>query len=134
MIAKGTAHTKTIRVMPLLTAKAVGSGELDVYATPAMAALMEATCAESVKNGLNENETTVGTLLNIRHLSATPLGLDVRCESRLDEIDGKRLVFNVRAFDNTGPIGEGTHERMIVDKDRFMKKAEGKKDVSEKIF
>jgi predicted thioesterase len=125
MIAKGTAHTKTIRVMPLLTAKAVGSGELDVYATPAMAALMEATCAESVKNGL---------LLNIRHLSATPLGLDVRCESRLDEIDGKRLVFNVRAFDNTGPIGEGTHERMIVDKDRFMKKAEGKKDVSEKIF
>jgi predicted thioesterase len=134
MIAKGTAHTKTIRVMPLLTAKAVGSGELDVYATPAMAALMVAPCAASVKNGLKENETTVGTLLNIRHLSATPLGLDVRCESRLDEIDGKRLVFNVRAFDNTGPIGEGTHERMIVDKDRFYEKAEGKKDVSEKIF
>jgi predicted thioesterase len=120
MIAKGTVHTKTVRVMPELTAKAVGSGELDVYATPAMAALMEATCAESVKGGLNESETTVGTLLNIRHLSATPAGLDVRCESRLEEIDGKRLVFYVRAFDDAGLIGEGAHERMIVDKARFI--------------
>jgi predicted thioesterase len=129
MIARGIVHTKSIRVTQELTAKAVGSGALDVYATPAMAALMEATCAESVGAYLHEGETTVGTLLNIRHLSATPMGLSVRCESRLDEADGKRLVFFVEAFDDAGLIGEGVHERIIVDAARFMKKAEGKKAV-----
>lgn len=129
MLQKGITNTKNICVTQELTAEAVGSGDLQVYATPAMAALMEATCTESVKPYLNANETTVGTLLNITHLSATPPGFAVRCESRLDEVDGKRLVFLVEAFDEAGPIGEGTHERIIVDKEKFMKKAEAKKEL-----
>ncbi len=111
------------------TAASMGSGELEVFATPAMIALMEETAALSVKPYLAEDSTTVGTLLNIEHISATPVGVNVYCESELAEIEGRKLIFKVGAYDNQGLIGSGTHERFIVDKDRFMKKASAKKDV-----
>ena len=109
------------------TALTMGSGELEVFATPAMVALMEEAAAESVKPYLDENSTTVGTALNVEHISATPIGVSVRCESELCHIDGRKLVFNVTAFDAAGVIGKGRHERFIVEKERFMKKAEAKR-------
>ncbi len=109
------------------TALTMGSGELEVFATPAMVALMEEAAAESVKPYIDEKSTTVGTALEIEHISATPIGVSVRCESELCHIDGRKLVFNVTAYDNAGIIGKGRHERFIVEKERFMKKADSKR-------
>ena len=110
------------------TALIMGSGELEVFATPAMVALMEKAAAESVKPYIDGNSTTVGTMLQIEHVAATPSGVSVRCESELCHIDGRKLIFNVTAYDNAGIIGKGRHERFIVEKERFMKKAESKKE------
>jgi len=101
------------------TAKAMGSGDLDVLATPAMLALMERTAAESVKPHLEEGKTTVGTRVDVSHISATPVGMKVTCESELVAIDGRKLAFRVSVCDERGPIGEGTHERFIVDRVKF---------------
>ena len=109
------------------TARSVGSGMLPVFATPAMAALMEKTAAKSVEPYLAEGEGTVGISLNIRHLAATPVGLTVECESELIEIDRKRLVFKLKVSDGVDLIGDGTHERFIINNDKFMAKAEAKK-------
>ncbi len=110
-------------VTEALTAKAMGSGELPVYATPAMAALVEETAWRSVAPALEPGQGTVGTKLDIAHLAATPLGRKVRCETILTEIDRRRLVFSAEVFDESGKIGEGTHERFIVDNERFLAKA-----------
>ena len=104
------------------TAAAVGSGSLRVFVTPAMAALMEKTALDSVAPFLEEGATTVGTALDIRHTAATPVGLEVVCRSTLTAVDGRRLVFSLSVEDACGPIGEGTHERAIIDCERFMKK------------
>lgn len=108
------------------TAREVGSGSLLVYATPCMAALMEAAACEAVASALDENETTVGIELNIRHLSATPVGLEVRAEAEVTEVDGKTITFSLKAFDEAGPIGEGTHKRVVVSSQRFLDKAYSK--------
>lgn len=105
------------------TARAMGSGELDVFATPAMIALIEETAWRSVSPYLSEGEGTVGTRLDVDHISATPQGMTVTCETELTEADRRRLVFRVDVFDGCGKIGEGTHERFIVDNERFMSKA-----------
>jgi len=104
------------------TAEAVGSGGLKVYATPSMIALMEYCAAESVHAHLPQGRSTVGTHLDVRHLSATPVGMTVRCETELVEIDRRRLVFLCHVFDEAGLIGEGTQERFIVDNEKFMEK------------
>ena len=104
-------------------AGALGSGELDVFATPAMIALMEETAWKSVAPCLQPGEGTVGTALNVRHLAATPLGLRVWCETELTLVDRRRLVFDVRVYDPFGLVGEGTHERFIIQHEKFMKKA-----------
>ncbi|MGN0479430.1 MAG: thioesterase family protein [Hominenteromicrobium sp.] len=109
------------------TAKAMGSGTLDVYATPAMVALMESAAYRSVADELEPGTCTVGTLMNIKHVSATPLGMHVAAESELIEVDGRRLVFSVKASDESGVIGTGTHERFIVADEKFMAKAESKR-------
>ena len=93
------------------TAKALRSGGLDVLATPIMIALMEESALTSVRPYLEEGTDTVGTNINVSHLSATPVGLRAWAESELVEIDRRRLVFNVKAYDEKGLIGEGTHER-----------------------
>ena len=110
-----------------LTAMRIGSGLLPVYATPMMIALMENTAANSVQPYLEEGQGTVGTRVDVSHLAATPLGMTVRVETELTEIDRRRLVFSVHAFDDAGLIGEGTHERFIVDNEKFMLKANSKK-------
>lgn len=120
----GIKHTLTITVTQKDTALTHGSGTLEVFATPAMIALMEKTAMESVAEHLNEGEATVGTLINVKHLSATPVGCTVTCESELAEVDGRRLVFNVKAWDNGGVIGEGVHERFVIKAERFFEKAQ----------
>ncbi len=108
------------------TALSVGSGSLKVYATPAMLALMEKAACEAVAAVLSEGETTVGTLLNVQHTAATPVGMEVSATAELVERDGRKLVFNVTASDESGVIGKGTHERFIVLSDRFTEKTYSK--------
>ena len=108
------------------TALAVGSGDQRGYATPMMIALIDKTAVQALERALEESFTSVGTLLNVKHLSATPIGMEVRARATLSEVDKKRLVFSVEAYDETGIIGEGVHERFIVDKERFMARAQGK--------
>lgn len=121
-LSNGVRGTHAVLVDNTNTAKALGSGGLDVYATPSMIALMEFCAAESVQPLLPEGSSTVGTRIDIKHLAATPVGMTVRCETELIEIDRRRLVFSCRAFDEAGLIGEGTQERFIVDNEKFMQK------------
>ena len=109
------------------TAREVGSGDLLVYATPCMAALMEGAACDALEGALGQDKTSVGTELSITHLSATPVGLEVRAEAEVTAVEGKKITLAVRAFDEAGPIGGGTHERFIIAVDRFLAKAEAKK-------
>ncbi len=108
------------------TASALGSGGIDVLATPMMIALMEGASMKAVQPALSEDESTVGTLVNISHTAATPVGMKAWATGRLIEIDGKKLVFEVSAYDESGLIGEGIHERFIINIDKFIKKANSK--------
>ena len=108
------------------TAKEVGSGDLLVYATPCMVALMEGAACEAIADALGENQTTVGTALNIEHISATPVGLDVRAEAEVTAVAGKVITFAVTAYDEVGEIGKGTHTRVIVNSQKFLEKAYNK--------
>ncbi len=117
--------TETI-VTEELCANAWGSGGLQVYATPAMIALMENTAWASVEPCMEEGRSTVGTKLDVSHLSASPVGARITCESELVEADGRRLVFRVSASDDAGLIGEGMHERFIINTDKFMARTEAK--------
>lgn len=105
------------------TAQAACSGALPVFGTPFMCALMEKASWTSLVPYLGQGESTVGTKLDISHDSATPIGLKVWAESEVVEVDGKRIVLKVAAYDERGPIGKGTHERFIITDDRFLTKA-----------
>lgn len=108
------------------TAKFVGSGSLDVFATPNMIGLMEQAAQASVAPFLEEGQGTVGTKIEISHDAATPLGMKVWAESELVEIDRRRLVFDVKAFDECGLIGQGRHERFIISNEKFLAKVNAK--------
>lgn len=108
------------------TAAEVGSGSLLVYATPCMVALMEGAACEAIAEAIPEDKTTVGTELNISHLSATPVGLEVRAEAEVTAVEGKIITFAVAAYDEAGLIGEGTHKRCIVSSQRFLDKTYSK--------
>ena len=123
MLTVGISNEITKTVTKETTAAALGSGLLEVYATPAMVALMEETCMRSVQEELEEGCGTVGTGLTIHHISATPVGMKGRCASKLVEVDGRKLVFDVQAFDEAGLIGQGTHERFIIENEKFFQKA-----------
>ena len=128
MLETGIKGTKTVTVNEANTAKTMGSGTLDVFATPALIALMEETCWRSVADQLEDGCGTVGTLLEIRHTAPTPIGMDVTCESELVEVDGRRLVFTVQAHDAKGLIGEGRHERFVIQNEKFQVKANAKRE------
>lgn len=117
---KGEAFTDVSRED---TAKEVGSGDLLVYATPCMVALMEGAACEAIADALKETETTVGTGLNIEHIAATPVGLEVRAEAVVTEVSGKVITFEVSAYDEVGQIGRGTHKRVVVNSQKFLDKA-----------
>ena len=117
---KGEAFTDVERSD---TAAEVGSGSLLVYATPCMVALMEGAACEAIAEVLKEDQTTVGTMLNIEHISATPVGLEVRAEAVVTAFEGKVITFDVKAYDEIGEIGHGTHKRVIVNSQKFLDKA-----------
>ena len=123
MLEVGIKGSKSFVVDEDSLASSVGSGNLPVYATPSMIALIETTASESVMPYLDMGMSTVGTHLDIAHSSATPLGLRVVCETELIEIDRRRLVFKVRVYDQCGEVGSGIHERFVVDAAKFMEKA-----------
>ena len=127
MLEVGLSKELSEEVTKEKLASARGSGALDVYATPEMITMMEKAALLAVSNELSEGDTTVGTAVNIKHTSPTVLGSTVRATACLIEIDGRRLLFEVKAFDEAGEIGSGTHERFIVTIDKFLKKAESKK-------
>ena len=108
------------------TAKEVGSGDLLVFATPCMVALMEGAACEAIAEALTEEQTTVGTALNIEHISATPVGLDVRAVAEVTAVEGKVITFDVKAYDEAGEIGRGTHKRVIVGSQKFLEKTYNK--------
>lgn len=108
------------------TAAEVGSGSLLVYATPCMVALMEGAACEAIAQGLNENEASVGISLDIAHLSATPVGLEVRAEAEVTAVEGKIITFALTAYDEAGKIGEGTHKRCVINPQKFLDKAYAK--------
>lgn len=107
-------------------ASAFGSGTIDVYATPAMVALMERAAVAAVDGRLEDGATTVGTRLDVRHLAASPPGIAVRARAELVAVDGRRLTFRVEAFDAVEKIGDGTHERVVVQAGRLLDRANGK--------
>ena len=108
------------------TAIALGSGSVPVFATPAMAALVEAAAVQAVAEVLNDDQTTVGVYLDLQHLAATPVGLTVRAEAKLVQVEGRRLTFRVTAFDDVEQIGIGSHQRMLVETDRFLARTRAK--------
>ncbi|MBQ1224900.1 MAG: thioesterase family protein [Alistipes sp.] len=118
----GLTFTTTMQVVAETTAEYIGSGDLAVLATPAMCALMENAAMMAVAPHLEAGQTTVGTALNIEHLRATPIGKTVTATAVLTEVDGRKLSFNIAARDEKGIIGEGTHTRFVVDRERFMDK------------
>ena len=120
---KGTASTTVERAD---TAYEVGSGSLLVYATPCMVALMEGAACEAIATALPEGKTSVGIALNITHISATPVGMEVRAEAEVTEIDGSVITFTVTAYDEAGKIGEGNHKRALVTEQRFLDKTYAK--------
>lgn len=128
MLKAGIHNKKCLTVGESETALRMGSGSLPVLATPAMIALMEATAAESIAPLLEPGVTSVGTKISVSHISADPVGVTVICESTLTEVDGRKLVFSIMVRDRVGIVGEGVHERFLVKSERFMKKAEAKRD------
>ncbi len=126
MLETGIKGKQELVVTPELSASVAGSGFVDVYATPMLVALVEKTAALSVNDELEEGVTTVGTKVDINHTAATPIGMKVRCETELIEIDRKRFVFKFTAYDEVGEIGNGIHERFAVDQKKFQEKADNK--------
>ena len=119
-IIVGTVGTASTLVEPEDTALSVGSGSLRVYATPCMAALMEGAACEALARFLPEGKTSVGTELNICHVSATPVGLEVSAEATVTAVEGNTVSFSLIARDDAGKIGEGTHKRVIVTEQKFL--------------
>ena len=114
---KGEATTTVVHEN---TAAAVGAGGVEVFGTPMMIALMENAAWAAVADELDAGHVTVGTVVNVKHLAATPLGQRVRAVAELTEVEGRRLVFKVEAYDEKQKIGEGLHERFIVHLERFL--------------
>lgn len=122
MLKTGTVFISTIKVDNSNTARTMGSGDMDVFATPALVAIMEKAAASLASEGLTRESTTVGSRIDITHLRPTAMGGSVTARAELIEIDGRKLIFRVEASDSKGLIGEGEHIRYVVDRERFMEK------------
>ncbi|MBQ9138099.1 MAG: thioesterase family protein [Alistipes sp.] len=118
----GLTYTSTTTVCQANTARTLGSGDMDVFATPAMVALMENAAMNAVAPALTEGQTTVGTQVETSHIKASALGATITATATLTAIEGRKLSFAVEAHDGTTLIGSGTHTRFIVDRDRFLAK------------
>ncbi len=125
----GSMGRAEVKVHEGNTAINMGSGEIKVFATPAMVALMEQAAVRCVKDRLEPDETSVGIRMEVSHTAATPMGMTVRAEAVLKEMEGRRLTFHVIAFDEREKIGEGRHERFVVKSERFVSKVREKAEV-----
>lgn len=126
MIQVGAEYSLEITVESSHTAKSVGSGELEVLATPKMCALMEECAYKCIAPHLEDGASSVGTKLNINHVSATPVGMQVKVLAIVTGVEGRKITFDLKAYDEAGLIGEGTHERFIVYSEKFVSKAYSK--------
>ncbi|MCD8145349.1 MAG: thioesterase family protein [Oscillospiraceae bacterium] len=126
MLTIGMKGTASVPVTEANSAKTMGSGTLDVFATPAMIALLERTCWVSVQEALEPGWGSVGISLNVEHSAPTPLGMTVTCDSELIEVDGRKLTFRVVLRDEAGEIGSGTHQRFLIQNEKFQAKANRK--------
>lgn len=117
---KGLKHISTTTVTTVNTALTMGSGDMEVFATPAMVALMENAAMKAVAAHLPEGSTTVGAMMQTSHIKPSAPGETVTAEAVLQEVDGRKLTFRVTASDSEGTIGEGIHIRYIVDRERFL--------------
>lgn len=122
----GMSATEETTVTLENTAGTVGSGSLDVFATPMMVALMEKAAAAAVAGCMENDETTVGTKLDIAHVSATPTGMKVKAFAEVTEVNGREITFRVTAEDEAGEIGGGVHKRFVVFGEKFMSKTNSK--------
>ena len=122
MIQPGIRNEQVMKIENENTAVVMGSGDLAVLATPAMIALMEGCAAKSVVNQLETDETTVGTKIEVEHLAPSPVGMEIRCISLLEAVEGRRLLFSLEVYDACGLIGRGRHERYIVKSAPFLDK------------
>ena len=123
----GKSHEVSALVTESKTAVSVGSGSLQVLATPVMCGLMEQAASELTDSMLEPENTSVGISLNIQHVAATPVGMKIKASAELVAVDGRKLSFKLQAFDEAGEIGHGEHERFIVNRDKFQSKADSKK-------
>ena len=122
MLDIGLTFESTTTVSASNTAATLGSGDMDVFATPAMVALMENAAMKAVAAALPEGSATVGTQMNTSHIKASPLGATITASAVLTEVEGRKLTFAVKAWDDKGTIGEGVHTRFVVDRERFLSK------------
>ncbi len=126
MIRIGINGIKETIVTEETTAKHMLSGQMPVYATPSLVAFVEYTCSESVQSYLEAGTGTVGTRVDIKHIAASPIGANIRCESELIDFEGRKLSFAFKVFDDFEQVAEGRHERFIIDEARFMSKINAK--------
>lgn len=122
MLKLGLEYSASVLVDESYTARTLGSGDMDVFATPAMVALMENAAMNAVSALVGEGNSTVGTAISVSHIKATGLGDTVTATATLTEIDGRKLTFDVVAHDSQAEIGKGTHTRFIVEKEKFLAK------------
>ncbi len=131
MLERGLKGRAETRVVAENTAIEIGSGSVEVFATPMLVALMEEAAINALRDKLPPGHTTVGTHIDISHLAATPKGMTVQAAAELTEVAGKRLTFQVEAYDSREKVGEGTHRRFLLEQERFMEKVEGKRQGNE---
>lgn len=122
MLETGITYKQSITVQPKDTAAVYGSGSLEIFATPAMVALMENTAVHCLEGHLEEGQDTVGIEINVKHIKATPAGGKVNCKAKVTEIEGRRIRFEIEAEDEKGQIGYAIHDRFIIDPVKFMAK------------
>jgi len=127
VLERGLRGEATVKVSAGNTAQEVGSGSVPVFATPMLVALMESAAIAALQGRLQEGQTTVGTRVEVAHTAATPVGMTVTAQAELVEVDGRRLVFDVMAQDEAGLVGEGRHERFIVEQAKFLSRADQRK-------
>ena len=129
MVTIGIKGHNEVRVTEEMSATHIGSGSVLVFSTPMMISLMERTCQESVKPYLDEGDETVGIHVNVHHHAATPIGMDVWCDTEVVEVDRRRIVFKVAVYDKAGLVGDGFHERFIINVEKFHNKSEERRKV-----
>ncbi|MBQ5395529.1 MAG: thioesterase family protein [Alistipes sp.] len=122
MLEIGLKYESVVEVTSANSAKTMGSGDMDVFATPSMVALMENAAMMAVASALPEGSATVGTQINTSHIKASPIGATITASAELTEVEGRKLTFAVKAWDEKGVIGEGVHTRFVVDRERFLSK------------